>query len=75
MARNGRLPPAAPGAFLPFSRVFATDDDRVTLILLRAGADLHARNMETMLSQQAIKQHMLATLAWLDAHGIQLCGD
>jgi hypothetical protein len=64
MTAGGRLPPAAPGTFLPFSRVFATDDDRVTLILLRAGVDLHACNMETMLSQQTIKQ-----LCWQPSRG------
>jgi hypothetical protein len=51
--------------------VLATDDDRVALVLLRAGADPHVRIKEGSLRDQAIKQHMPATLAWLDAHGIR----
>lgn len=51
--------------------VLATDDDRVALILLRAGADPHVRTKEGSLRDQAIKQHMPATLTWLDAHDIR----
>lgn len=51
--------------------VLATDDDRVALILLRAGADPLARNDNGTVREQAVKGHMPATLAWLDAHGIQ----
>lgn len=51
--------------------VLATDDDRVALILLRAGADPLARNGNGSVREQAIKGHMPATLAWLDAHGIR----
>jgi len=50
--------------------VLSTDDDRVALILLRAGADPRARNESGTVREQAIKVHMPATLAWLDAHGI-----
>ncbi len=50
--------------------VLSTDDDRVALILLRAGADPRARNENGTVRAQAIKGHMPATLAWLDAHGI-----
>jgi hypothetical protein len=38
--------------------VLATDDDRVALILLRAGAYPHARNNKTALRQQAIEERM-----------------
>lgn len=51
--------------------VLATDDDRVALILLRAGADPRAKDENGSVREQAIKQHMPATLAWLDAHGIR----
>jgi len=51
--------------------VLATDDDRVALILLRAGADPLARNDNGTVRDQAVKGHMPATLAWLDAHGIR----
>lgn len=51
--------------------VLATDDDRVALILLRAGADPLARNDNGTVREQAVKGHMPATLAWLDAHGIR----
>ena len=51
--------------------VLATDDDRVALLLLRAGADPNARNEKGSVRTQAIKWHMPATLAWLDAHGIR----
>ncbi len=50
--------------------LLSTDDDRVALLLLRAGADPHARNDRGSLREQAIKGHMPATLAWLDAHGV-----
>ena len=52
------------------TNVLSTDDDRVALILLRAGSDPHAHNDQGTLRQQATKNHMPATLAWLDAHGV-----
>jgi ankyrin repeat protein len=51
--------------------VLATDEDRVALILLRAGADPSARDADGSLRRQAVKRHMPATLAWLDAHGVR----
>jgi len=51
--------------------LLSTDDDRVALILLRAGAGPKARNEGGSVRAQAIKYHMPATLAWLDAHGIR----
>jgi ankyrin repeat protein len=51
--------------------LLSTDDDRVALILLRAGADPRVRNENGTLRAQAVKQHMPATLAWLDEHKIQ----
>lgn len=51
--------------------VLATDDDRVALLLLRAGADPRAKNDQGSVRQQAVRQHMPATLAWLDEHGVQ----
>lgn len=51
--------------------VLITDDDRVALILLRAGADPRVRDKDGSLREQAVKQHMPATLAWLDAHGVK----
>jgi hypothetical protein len=50
--------------------LLTTDDDRVALILLRAGADPTARTKETSVRREAVKGHMPATLAWLDAHGV-----
>lgn len=50
--------------------ILATDDDRVALILLRAGADPRARDNEDSVRSNAIKRHWPATLAWLDAHGV-----
>jgi hypothetical protein len=64
-----------PWVFLPFPRVLATDDDRVASMPLRVRADPPARNKETALRQQAIKERMSATLAWLDPDGICSCGD
>lgn len=51
--------------------LLSTDDDRVALILLRAGANPHAKDENGTLRAQAVKQHMPATLAWLDEHKIQ----
>ena len=51
--------------------LLSTDDDRVSLILLRAGADPHAKDEHGTLREQAAKQHMPATLAWLDEHGVR----
>ena len=51
--------------------VLATDDDRVALLLLRAGADPRAKNDQGTVRQQAVRQHMPATLAWLDEHSVQ----
>jgi hypothetical protein len=50
--------------------VLATDDDRVALILLRAGADPRARNEQGTVRSNAIKGPWPATLAWLNEHGI-----
>ncbi|HEX5183213.1 MAG TPA: DUF6438 domain-containing protein [Allosphingosinicella sp.] len=51
--------------------VLATDDDRVALVLLRAGANPRAKDKDGTLREHAIADHMPATLAWLDAHGIK----
>ena len=51
--------------------VLSTDDDRVSLTLLRAGADPRAKDENGTVRAQAVKGHMPATVAWLDAHGIQ----
>ncbi|MFT3975741.1 MAG: DUF6438 domain-containing protein [Sphingomonas bacterium] len=50
--------------------LLSTSDDRVALILLRAGADPRARDENGSVRAQAVKGHMPASLAWLDAHGI-----
>ncbi|OAN63151.1 hypothetical protein A7X12_01395 [Sphingomonas sp. TDK1] len=50
--------------------LLSTEDDRVALLLLRAGADPRARDASGTVRQQAVKGHMPATLAWLDAHQI-----
>ena len=50
--------------------LLSTDDDRVGLILLRAGADPRAKDENGTVRAQAVKGHMPATLAWLDAHGV-----
>ena len=51
--------------------LLSTDDDRVALILLRAGANPRAKDENGTLRAQAVKQHMPATLAWLDEHKVQ----
>lgn len=51
--------------------LLSTDDDRVALILLRAGADPHVKDERGTLRERAVKQHMPATLAWLDEHGVR----
>jgi hypothetical protein len=64
-----------PWVFLPFPRVLTTGDVRVASMPLHGSADPPARNEETALRQQAIKERMSATLAWLDPDGICSCGD
>lgn len=51
--------------------LLSTEDDRVALLLLRAGANPRAKDANGTVRQQAIKGHMPATLAWLDAHHIR----
>lgn len=50
--------------------LFSTDDDRVALIFLRAGADPRTHHSNKSVRQLAEAKHWPATLAWLDAHGI-----
>lgn len=50
--------------------LLSTDDDRVALLLLRAGADPRAKDKNGSVRAHALKGHMPATLAWLDAHGV-----
>lgn len=51
--------------------LLSTDDDRVALILLRAGANPRVKDENGSVRAQAVKQHMPATLAWLDEHAVQ----
>ncbi|UIJ44629.1 DUF6438 domain-containing protein [Sphingomonas cannabina] len=51
--------------------LLATDDDRVARLLLEAGADPRVHDDNGTVRQQALKQHMPATLAWLDAHNLR----
>lgn len=51
--------------------VLATDDDRVALVLLRVGADPRAHDDHDTVRSNGVKRRWPATLAWLDAHGIQ----
>lgn len=48
--------------------LLSTDDDRVGVTLLRAGANPDVRDKEGSLRQMALRRHMPATLAWLDAN-------
>lgn len=50
--------------------LLSTHDDRVALILLRAGADPHAGAGVGALRARANEYHWPATLAWLDAKGL-----
>ncbi|MFC4256220.1 hypothetical protein GRI97_11180 [Altererythrobacter xixiisoli] len=50
--------------------LMTTQDDRVALILLRAGADPHAGASVGALRARAREYHWPATLAWLDAKGL-----
>lgn len=51
--------------------LLSTDDDRVAVTLLRVGANPRAKDENGTVRAQAVKGHMPATLAWLDAHGVQ----
>jgi hypothetical protein len=51
--------------------LLAAQDDRVALILLRAGADPRVKDEYGSVREHAIERHMPATLAWLDAHGVE----
>ncbi|WP_161391264.1 DUF6438 domain-containing protein [Croceibacterium xixiisoli] len=50
--------------------LLSTDDDRIALTLLRAGADPHAGAGVGALRARAVEYHWPATLAWLDAKGL-----
>lgn len=59
LSKDGRTP------------LLATQDDRVALILLRAGANPRVKDEDGTFRERAIGEHMPATLAWLDEHGIK----
>lgn len=50
--------------------LLSTNDDRIALTLLRAGANPHAGAGVAALRARAVQNHWPATLAWLDAKGL-----
>lgn len=51
--------------------LLSVSDDRVAMLLLGAGADPRARDEHGSVREHAREWHLPATLAWLNAHGIE----